>query len=300
MPIPKVFHRESTSLYKLRKVWVDIYKSRLYQFIRHSKLNPYRWGLKTFNADSLEKAKEEARKNNKMRFIYNNEVYSSEQDCPVFQELEKEPEIKKGLKPLFRGSDKHPDVRNNIPRNEKGELDLFTEEPIIIAIVPVTGPSLLGHACLEYDGHVMNRLSSAVHTDPIPEKYMEYAEYFFVYPSKLGIKPHDIIRTIDKHNIKKIDKEYNFWTNSCASNVGEVLKNLGVKDLDFLGFDKIGMVFKSPGNNPFNSGIKAWCRKHGVHVTLEDVVKLRAGKKYPDNKAYRAHVREVGKRYYNR
>ena len=293
---PPVFKKEVATLPYLRRLREKFYRSKLYQRLRHSHLNPYRWGVKKIEADNFEAAREKARAGQNIRFIYKDELYSAELDCPVYQELEEFKKQKKE-KPLLRGYDKKPDIRDNIPRNEKGELDLFAEEPIIFAIVPITGPALIGHVGMEYDGHVMNRLLPSIHTDPLPAKYGDTVEYFFVYPSKLGLKPKDVVEAIDKHNKKNLDKKYNLFTNNCAGNTGEVLKSLGIKDIDFIGPDKLGLVFTNPGNNPFNTGIKAWCRKHGIHVTLEDVEKLRAGKQYPDNEKYREKARAIGQRY---
>lgn len=292
MPIPEVFNQERTSLNFFRRIWGVIRNSKLYERIRCSRLNPYQWGVPKIEADTLENAIEKAREQQKVRFIYKHKLHSAERDYPVYQEC------KEGG-PVLRGTNKKADVRDNIPRNEKGELDLFAEEPIIFAVVPITGPALIGHVGMEYDGHVMNRLLPSIHTDSIYKKYREYTEYYFVYPSKLGLKPHDVIRAIDKHNMKNIDKKYNLLTNNCAGNVGRVLKSLGINDIDFIGPDKLGIVFTNPGNNPFNTGIKAWCLKHGVHVTAQDVEKLCADKTYPDNTKYRENVRAVGKRHHD-
>lgn len=44
--IPQVFNQELEAFPKLRKFWSKIYSSKIYQRVRHSALNPYRWGLK--------------------------------------------------------------------------------------------------------------------------------------------------------------------------------------------------------------------------------------------------------------
>lgn len=288
--IPPVFDREISAFPELRNLWRKIYHPKIYQKMRHSMLNPYRWGLKNIDAETFERAVEIARSEQKIRFIYENEVCSAELKCPVYKECEMSNSMG-GSQPILRGSDKKPDVRDRIPRNENGELDLFAEKPIIFAIVPITRPGLVGHVGMEYDGHVMNRLISSIHTDPLLPKYQEYTEYFFVYPSKIGTTPQDVIDVIDEHNIAFLDKKYNLFNNNCAKNTADILKKLGVKDLDLVGPDKLGIVFANPGNNPFGTGIKNWCRKHGVHVTPEDVEKTTSNVSYPDNKKYRDYVR---------
>ena len=80
-------------------------------------------------------------------------------------------------------------------------------------------------------------------------------------------------------------------------NIVKVLEKLGIDDINLLGINKLGLRYASPGNNPFNFGLKAWCFKHGVHVHSDEVEDLYA--RYPvlDNEDYRAEQEGIRKRY---
>lgn len=297
MPIPKVFEWEVEALSGLKKIWYRIKKSKLFNRFRHSKLNPYHWGLEEIEAPTPEKAKEIARqkaieaKKKKLKakaeYLYNKRRHSASLTCSVDEEYKRDGVVLRG-----KG-----DVSDRIPRDENGNLDLLAEDPIVISIIPIEGPALAGHVAIQYKDRVVNRLLKTIHVDPLYPKYKEYSEYYFVYPSQLHINPQKIIREIDKHNAKNIDSGYNFLTNNCARNVGNILKKSGVRDLDFIGIDKLGLVFTNPGNNPFNNGIKAWCYKHGVQVTPEEMSKYHEKYNFTDVDKKRKHLREVGARY---
>ena len=291
MSTPKIFDFEINALRRFKEnIWYPLISSKLFNLYRHSRLNPYHRGLKEIKAKSLEQAKLKARKMGEVQFLYNGTRYYAERHCPVNQEYQEDGVVLRG-----RG-----DVADRIPRDKDGNLDLYAEDPIVICIIPIEGPALIGHAGMQYKDRVMNRYITSIHTDPVYPKYDKYSEYYFVYPSQLGIEPKKIIREIDKYNIKYGDKKYSFFTNNCAKNVANILRIIGVKDLDFYGPDRIGLTWKSPGNNPFNVGIKAWCFKHGVHVHPEEVEELHRRHPIPDvtkkreeMKAKRARYKEV-------
>ena len=298
MPVPPVFDWEVKALSGLKKIWYKIKGSKPFNKFRESKLNPYHWGLEEIEASSLAEAKEIARQkaieakkkklqNIRAEYLYKKHRCSASLTCSVDEEYKKD-----GI--VLRGKG---DVSDRIPRDEKGNLDLLAEDPIVISIIPIEGPALAGHVSIQYKDRVVNRLLGKIHTDPLYPKYKEYSEYYFIYPSQLHINPQKLIREIDKHNAKNIDSGYNFLTNNCARNVGNILKKSGVRDLDFIGIDKLGLVFTSPGNNPFNKGIKAWCYKHGVQVTPDEMAQYHEKHNFTDVEEKRKHWREVGARY---
>ncbi|MBO7098229.1 MAG: hypothetical protein J6W11_06310 [Alphaproteobacteria bacterium] len=271
----------------LRKIWLKIKSTTLFDKFRHSNLNPYHRNVPEIKAENLTEATKTARKiaiekiSNKdissrremcrqakeacltkgTDFIYNGTRYNVEESCSVQEEFERDGVVLRG-----RGN-----VADRIPRDKNGKLDLLAEDPLVIAIVPIEGPALIGHVCMQYQDIVVNRLIPSIHTDPLYPKYGKNAQYYFVYPSQLGINPKNLKREMEKHNIKYARRRYDLLFNNCARNVGNILKNLGVKDLDFYGPDKIGLVFTNPGNNPWGKGIQGWCLKHGVHVNLHEM-----------------------------
>ena len=310
MPIPEVFRQEQDFLAGLKKLWYKIKESKPFKKFRASKkLNPYHRGLIEINAETLAEAKKIARRNAILnhkknvenerkgikakkekvdpQFLFKGTRYYAERDCPVDQEYQEDGLVLRG-----RG-----DVSDRIPRNKDGKLDLYAEDPIVISIIPVEGPALIGHVCMQYQDEVVNRLLPSIHTDPLYSKYREYSEYYFVYPSQVGIDPKELKREMHKHNIKYGDKRYDLFTNNCAKNVGKILKNVGVKDLDFYGPDKLGLVFTSPGNNPWGKGIKGWCFKHGVHVHTEEMEKYHEKYNFTDVKERREEMKQVRQRY---
>jgi len=274
----------------IKKLWMKIKSSRLFDKFRHSNLNPYHRDVPEIKAENLSEARQIFRKQlidklNTIKkldiderramcqkakeacitkfndFIYKGTRYNVEQSCSVQEEFERD-----GV--VLRGSG---DVSDRIPRDQNGKLDLLAEDPIVIAVVPMEGPALVGHVCMQYQDIVVNRLIPSIHTDPLYPKYGKRAQYYFVYPSQIGINPTKLKREMEKHNIKFSKKRYDLLTNNCARNVGTILKNVGVKDLDFYGLDKLGLVFTNPGNNPWGKGIKGWCLKHGVHVNSHEM-----------------------------
>lgn len=188
-------------------------------------------------------------------------------------------------------------MTDRIPRDKEGKLDLLAEEPIVVSIIPINGPALIGHACMQYKDQVLNRLLPSIHTDPLYQKYKEYSEYFFVYPSQIGVDGDKLYEAIKEHNIEHMDDKYNPLTRNCAQNVALVLKKVGVKDFDFYGPDTLGLGYATPGNNPFGKGILPWCRKHGVRVHLDEVEAY--DKRYPmtnaENKKRRKDMRQIKK-----
>lgn len=310
MPIPHVFDQEINMLSRLRNLWHKIKKSNLFKKFRKSKiLNPYHHGLIEIDAETLAEAKKIARRNaitnhkknveNELKgikakkekvdpqFLYKGTRHYAERHCPVDQEYKEDGIVLRG-----RG-----DVSDRIPRDKNGNLDLYAEDPIVISIIPIEGPAIIGHACMQYQDEVVNRLLPSIHTDPLYTKYMEYSEYYFIYPSQVGIDPHKLKKEMHKHNIKYGDKKYNFITNNCALNVAKILKRVGVKDIDFFGFDKLGLVFSSPGNNPWGKGIKGWCFKHGVHVHPEEMKKYHEKYNFTDVKERRDEMKKIRQRY---
>lgn len=296
--IPAVMAQEVEALKGLKRVWKGIKESDAYKSFRASKLNPYHFGVKEIKADSLEKARRIAReiaktakangKKHRAEFIYNGtRYYADKQGYTPQQEYDTDGMvIRDGY-----------DVTDRIPLNEKGKLDLFAETPIVIAVNPIEGPALIGHTCMQYKDQIVNRLLPSIHTDPLYPKYNKFAEYFFVYPSKLGIDGDKLFREMEKHNIKYGDKRYDPLFNNCAQNVAKVLKKVGVKDFDFYGPDFLGLSYATPGNNPFGVGIKAWCHKHGLRVRLNEMAEYDRRYGFTDIKERRAEMKETRKRY---
>ena len=299
--VPTVFREELKMLPYLRKLWHKIKSSDLYDAFRHSDFNPYHRGIRKVEADTLDEARRIVREDAKRaaahrekietQFIWRGTRYFSDRNCSPNQEYAED-----GI--VLRAKD---NVADRIPRDKNGNLDLLAEEPILFSIIPIEGPALIGHVCMQYKDQVVNRLLPSIHTDPLYQKYKEFSEYYYVYPSQLGINPEKLYREMEKHNIKYMDKDYNPLFNNCAQNIGKILKKVGVKDLKFFGINKIGAVFASPGNNPFGRGVQAWCQKHGVRVHLNEVEEY--DKRYPmtfrENKDRRSEMRYIKKRYDN-
>lgn len=173
----------------------------------------------------------------------------------------------------------------------------MAEEPIVIAVVPIEGPALVGHVCMQYQNIVVNRLLPSIHTDPLYPKYEGNAQYYFVYPSQLGIDSKKLKREMEKHNIKYARKRYDLFTNNCARNVANILKKVGVNDIDFYGRDRAGLVFTNPGNNPWNKGLQGWCLKHGVHVNVNEMAAYHERNNFTDVKERRKEMDEKHRRY---
>jgi len=309
---PMEWERQAFPL--LRKVWMKIKSSKLFNKFRHSDLNPYHRGLPKIEAENLDEAKKIARQNaieetkqnksldtrrqrcatikaagktKKTEFIYNGTRYNVEDSCSVQEEFERDGVVLRG----------NGDVSGIIPRDQNGKLDLLAEDPIVIAVVPIEGPALIGHVCMQYQDVVVNRLIPSIHTDPLYPKYEDKSQYYFVYPSQLGIDPKKLKREMEKHNIKYARKKYGLFTNNCARNVAKILKQVGVKDIDFFGWDKAGLVFTNPGNNPWGKGLKGWCLKHGVHVNSREMSEFNKKFEFHDVKERRQKMDETNQRY---
>jgi hypothetical protein len=150
---------------------------------------------------------------------------------------------------------------------------------------------------MQYKDRVINRLISTIYTDPIYDTYRDYTEYYAIYPSKLGLDPKQIIREIDKHNIRYGYKKFNLGFNNCSKNIINVLEKLGVKDINLLGPDKLGLRVPTPGNNPFGFGLKDWCFRNGVHVYPEEVAQMTARYPITDNEQRRDEQEAIRERY---
>lgn len=286
--MPEIVRREAGMMPAYRQFCQRLKRLKLVQWFRSSRLNPYHMFLKNIKADSYEEAREKAYQMGKVQFLYHGTRYYAERhDMTVDEEYKKYHKVLRG-----RG-----DVTDRIPRDKKGHLDLFAEDPIVIAIMPIEGPSLYGHVSMQYRDRVINRLLSTIYTDPVYEKYFEYSEYYFIYPSQLGITPKKLLRELDKHNVKYGYKKFNLATNNCSKNVADVLEKAGVKDIDFLGPDKLGIRFPTPGNNPFGFGLKDWCFRHGVHVHPEEMAQFNERYPIEDLENTRAEQEQVRRRY---
>ena len=296
--VPEVMAWEAAAFRDLKEIWYDIKDSTIYKGFRASQLNPYHFGVKEVKADSLDKARNiirekakvarEKGKNYRAQFIYEGtRYYADRYDCTPQQEFAKDNiVIRDGY-----------DVTDRIPRNKKGQLDLFEETPVVIAVNPIDGPALVGHTCMQYKDQVVNRLLPSIHTDPLYPKYGKFTEYFFLYPSQLKIDGAKLYREMEKHNIKHGADKYNPITNNCAQNIARVLEKVGVKDFDFYGPDFLGISYATPGNNPFGVGIKAWCHKHGLRVRLGEMAEYDRRYHFTDVKERRTEMKEKRKRY---
>lgn len=307
---------ERRSFRRLKKFWMKIKSSKWFNKFRQSDLNPYHKGLPKIEAESFSEAKKiarqkaiekakiaqedniaicrkkceaakEAYRNRINDFIYNGTRYNVEDSCLVQEEFARDGVVLRGL----------GDVSDRIPRDENGKLDLLAEDPIAIAVVPIEGPALVGHVCMQYQDVVVNRLLPSIHTDPLYPKYQERSQYYFIYPSQLGIDPKKLKREMEKHNIKYARKRYDLLTNNCARNVANIFKKVGVNDIDFYGWDKAGLVFTNPGNNPWGKGIKAWCLKHGVHVNVKEMEAFHNKYNFTDVKKRRETMDKINNRY---
>lgn len=286
--MPEIVRREAGMMPAYREFCQKIKRLKLVQWFRNSRLNPYHLFLKNIKADSYEEARQKAYDMGEVQFLYQGTRYYAERhDMTVGEEYKKYHKVLRG-----RG-----DVADRIPRDKNGNLDLFAEDPLVIAIMPIEGPSIYGHVSMQYKDRVINRLLSTIYTDPVYEKYFEYSEYYFIYPSMLGIEPKKLLREIDKHNVKYGYKKFNLATNNCSKNVADVLEKAGVKDINFLGPDKLGLRFATPGNNPFGFGLKDWCFRHGVHVHADEMAQFNEHYPIEDLENTRAEQEKVRHRY---
>ncbi|MBO6281415.1 MAG: hypothetical protein J6N49_02660 [Alphaproteobacteria bacterium] len=253
--------RQDSALVRfLKPIWGRFKKTKLFQAYRHSRLNPFHTTLQKIKADTVEDAREIAINKNLRYFEYNGVRVSTDEPYSLATEAGKR-------KRIFRNGRNALDV---LPRNAQGVPDLMAEEPIVIAILPIEGPSLIGHAALQYKDMVVNRMRYKMDTKPLLPRYGNKANYYLIYPSQIGIDPKQLVRAIEKVNILK-NGDYDFIKNNCAGAVDYALKLAGVKDLDQYGPDKLGMYWPAPGNNPFHIGIQEWCRKHGVQVFASEL-----------------------------
>lgn len=268
----RAFEGQENMLIGLRKLWMNIKNSRIFTFIKHSRLNPYHFGLKKIVAETPEQEQEMARTEGVGQYIDKNGVR-----CWVGFNGSVQEEYEKTGKVIRRNDD----VSHMIPRDKDGKLDLMAEEPIMISIIPLEGISITGHVSMQYKDRVLNRVLT-MEIDPLYPRYQHLSEYYFVYPSQLGINPKKLIRAMDRHNILHGKDPYNIISNNCAKNVADILEAVGVKDINFLGPDNLGLSYPTPGNNPFGFGIKDWCLRHGVPAKLEEVALLYKYHEIPD------------------
>ena len=245
----------------MRKLWMWIKSSRIFNFFKHSDVNLYHRGVEKIVADTPQQEQAIAREKGLGQYIDKNGVR-----CYVNFNGTPQEEYEQTGKVLR----KNGDVTDRIPRDKDGKLDLTAEEPIMVCIIPLEGVSLTGHACMQYKDRVINRVWT-MNMEPLYPQYQHLSDYYFVYPSQIHVNPEKLIREMDKHNIRNIKKNYNFLTNNCDKSVSDVLKKCGVNDIDFLGYAEIGLTCPTPGNNPFHLGVEDWCMRHGVPVTQEEV-----------------------------
>ncbi len=282
-PRSVAFEGQENMLIKYRKMWMKVKNLKIFDFIKHSPLNPYHFGVKKVIADTPQEEQELARARNLAQYIDKNGVRCiTNFDGSVDEEYVKTGKVLRG-----RG-----DVSHLIPRNKNGKLDLMAEEPILIGVVPLEGVSITGHVCMQYKDRVINRVLNEINMEPVYPRYVDQCDYYLVYPSKVGINPEKLIATMDEHNIKYGQKKYNIVSNNCAKNVAQVLEKVGVKDINFLGPDKLKMRFPSPGNNPFHFGIEDWCLRHGVAAKQEEISLLY---KYHEIPNLNARIAEFAK-----
>jgi len=251
--------QDNTFFAKIKKCINLIEKTWSYRQFRASRLNPYHTTLKHFSGDTIEEARAKARAENLDEFLYGDVRVSTELNCSIQEEYAKYKNVRRGFH----------DVTARIPRDKNGQFDLTAEEPILIVIIPIKN-SNVGHAALQYKDHVVNRQHYKMDVKPLYPRYKGLGEYYFVYPSQIGISEKQLLCAINKANVIKAGS-YNFLLNNCAGAVDYTLKQAGVKDLDHYGADKLGLYFPSPGNNPFHLGIQDWCRKKGIHVYSREV-----------------------------
>lgn len=261
-PKPSGFEGQENLVPRLRRLWVKFSTSKLFIAFRHSPLNPYHFGVKKVVANTPEQEQEIAREKGLAQYINKNNIRCAVMfDGSVNEEFEKTGKVLRGDK----------DVSSLIPRDANGKLDLTAEEPILVSIIPLEGISITGHVSIQYKDRVINRVLDDINMEPIYPRYQQQSDYYFVYPSQIGIDPEKLVREMDKHNIRYGIKKYNLFTNNCAKNVAQLLRKLGIKDINFLGPDKLGVTFPTPGNNPFHFGMEDWCMRHGVPVFMEEV-----------------------------
>lgn len=274
----------------LKERWAKFRDSKLVLKFRESKLNPYHRNLNFYDApreEAILAAREKGEKTILCRGENGRKTRCYvELDCSVEEEIQKYGNV-------FRGGQ---DVTDRIPHNKDGKPDLFAEDPIIVAIVPVEGPSAVGHVCMQYKDKVVNRRSHCMDSAPIWPLYGLLAQYYAVYPSELGIEPKELVREMEKANIREEDDAYNVYFHNCATMVAGVFKSLGVKDIDMFGPDKLGLVISTPGNNPFGLGMRNWCQKHGVHLRPQEMLDYKYGN-FKNSEKQKEEYAEVRARY---
>ncbi len=261
---PTAFDAQENWFVGLRKLWMKIKNSKIFNKIKHSPINPYHVNLEKIVADTPRQEIEIARQKGLGQYIDKNGVR-----CYVNFDGTPQEEYKQTGKVLR----KNGDVTDRIPRDKDNKLDLMAEEPILISIIPLEGVSFTGHACMQYKDRVINRVLT-MNMKPLYPQYQHLADYYLIYPSQIGINPKKLIREMDKHNIRNSDVPYNIFTNNCAKNVADVLKKVGVKDINFFGPEKLRMSIPTPGNNPFGYGIEDWCMRHGIPAKQEEIAFL--------------------------
>ncbi len=259
---PKVdtYDEDMQKFKRLKRIWRAMKRSRIFQALRKSRLNPYHTTLKSIKAPSAKEAREIARRQNLGYFLYKGIRLSSSPHLPLDKEYEKYGNIIRG----------NTDVTSRIPRNKTGQFDLFAEEPLVIAVVPVEGPSHIGHTAMQYKNRVVNRRGCKMDDKPLFQTYSNLADYYLIYPRQVGLSPEVIESEMEKAAIRH-NKDYDILTNNCACAVFETLQNCGITNINLLGMDNWGITLPTPGNNPFNFGIRPWCEKHGVLIRPEEM-----------------------------
>ena len=261
---PTAFDEQENWFVGLRRLWKKIKNSKIFRKIKHSRANPYHANLEEIIADTPQQEIEIARQKGLGQYLDKNGVR-----CYVNFDGTPQEEYEQTGKVLR----KNGDVTDRIPRDKNGKLDLMAEEPILISVIPLEGVSLTGHVCMQYKDRVINRVWT-MDMKPLYPQYQHLSDYYLVYPSQVGINPKKLIRAMDRHNILNGNKSYNIFTNNCAKNVADVLKKLGVKDINFFGPEKLKLSIPTPGNNPFGYGIEDWCMRHGVPAKQEEIAFL--------------------------
>lgn len=251
--------RDNSVLAKIKKGITLLEKTWSYRHFRSSRLNPYHTKLQRFDGETIDEARAKARAENLDEFLYGDVRVSTELNCSIQEEYAKYKNVRRGFH----------DITDRIPRDSNGQFDLTAEEPILIVIIPIKN-SNVGHAALQYKDRVVNRQHYKMDVKPLYPRYRDLGEYYFVYPSQIGVDEKRLLCAINKANVARAGS-YNFIYNNCAGAVDYTLKQAGVKDLDHYGPDNLGVYFPSPGNNPFHIGIQDWCRKHGIHVYSREV-----------------------------
>ncbi|MBR6355845.1 MAG: hypothetical protein IKR92_03215, partial [Alphaproteobacteria bacterium] len=152
---------------KLRKIWHKLTVNPVVNALRESQLNPFRTSLPVNDSVKEIIARDQERAKGVFEYVHRPKGSRrgvrryTELDCSVDEEAKTYGSVSRG----------GHDVLEWLPKNEKGEYDLFAEEPIVIAVVPIDGPSLVGHVCMQYKDHIVNRRNDYMDTGPLFQAY---------------------------------------------------------------------------------------------------------------------------------